>query len=138
VNHSRFGAAVTSAEAAFDQGLAKIYFMAVIRILLAVFIAIGLAFSPAAPAIAMTSPAAMPGPGCNMGSGMPDHPADHSKMDCCTALCQAPAAAALLPDRGAAGESLCVDGQALTELSAKALLSLSRTAVDPTPRILLS
>jgi hypothetical protein len=125
-----------SVKAAIDHKAPKIYFMRVIRFLLSVFVAIGLAFSPAAPAIAMAWPAAMPG--CSMGGEMPDHPADHSKMDCCTAVCQAPAAAALLPQRDAAGESLPVDRQALVELSAKALLSLSGTALDPPPRDLLS
>lgn len=110
--------------------------MRVIRLLLALLVAVGLAFSPAAPALAMAAPSAMSD--CANGDQMPDRSADHSKMDCCTAACQTPAGAALLPDRGTAGESLPVEGQILLQSTAKALLSVSRAALDPPPRLLLS
>jgi hypothetical protein len=123
-------------EVPFDEGRAKIYFMNVIRLLLAVFIAIGLALGPAAPTIAMSSAAAMPG--CNMGDKMPEHPADHSKMNCCTAACQAPASAALLPQRSAADERIATHRSAHSLSPVKELASAASTGTDPPPRLQLS
>lgn len=110
--------------------------MRVIRLLLALLVAVGLAFSPAAPALAMAAPSAMSD--CANGDQMPDRSADHSKMDCCTPACQAPAAAALLPQQSSAGKSLAMARPLVIDPPAKELASVAPAGLDPPPRILLS
>ena len=101
-----------------------------IRHLLALLCAIGLAFSPlaAVPASAASMSA------CSMGGEMPDMPADHSKMDCCTPACHAPSASALLPKMDAGLTDLPAPKQQLSGATAKQLESVLSPGLDPPPR----
>lgn len=106
-----------------------------IRLLLGILLALGLAGAP----MAADAQSAIGGhmPKCAMGGAMPDMPdmpADHSKMSCCTVACQAPSAAALLPGPHAAAALAHLDGPRLSWAADRQLNSLPRAALDPPPR----
>jgi hypothetical protein len=111
------------------QGLQPIL-NGVIRHLLALLCAIGLAFSPLAAEPASAAPMAP----CAMGGEMPDMPADHSKMDCCTPACHAPAASALIPRINAGLADFQAPGRLLSIAPVKELESILASGVDPPPR----
>lgn len=94
--------------------------------------ALGLAFSPMATNGAIAAPTGMPG--CTMDGHMPAEPADHSKMDCCTAACQM-AAPALLPERYTGAAPLKTNGALHDQAAAKALASFTASGLDPPPRL---
>ena len=103
-----------------------------IRLFLAVLCAGGLALSPMATNDAFAAPAAMHG--CAMDGHMPAKPAERSKMDCCTVVCQM-TAAALLPER-VAEQAPIKSGRALHARSpAKKLASFTESGLDPPPRL---
>jgi hypothetical protein len=102
------------------------------RLLLALLCALGLAFSPMA-----ATASSLPGNAmldCTMGKDMPDMPADHSKMDCCTPVCHAPSAAAVLPQPDLGPAKDIADKVALTWTPSKELLSAVSSGLDPPPR----
>ena len=105
------------------------YFDRVIRVFLAALCAIGLAFAPTA---VLASSSAMPG--CTMDGHMPAKPADHSKMDCCTAACPL-SAAVLLPEATADAAPLQANGALHDRAPAKELASFTASALDPPPRL---
>lgn len=107
-----------------------------IRLLLAIFCALGLALAPVT-ASAVSAPSGTM-PGCAMDGKMPDKPADHSRMDCCTPACQIAPASALLPQSFAGLEPLTPDGALHRRTPAKILASFMWTALDPPPRTILS
>lgn len=94
--------------------------------------ALGLALSPMATTGAIAAPAAMPG--CTMDGHIPAKPADHSKMDCCTVVCQM-AAAALLSEQTAEAAPLNVNGASHERGAAKELASFTASGLDPPPRL---
>lgn len=118
----------------FDLELGQSYPQGVIRFFIGLLAALALAFSPAAASSAMTAPSAMPG--CTMDGHMPAKPADHTKMDCCNAFCQAAAAWALLPERNSAAEPLKSDGARHARTAVTALPSFKTSGLDPPPRLL--
>jgi hypothetical protein len=105
----------------------------VIRLFIALMCAIGLALSPVATAAAVAAPATMAD--CGMKGGMPDMPADHSKMDCCTPACQAPASAALLPEPDRTTDNLTDERELHAGPTVRELESLPRSGLDPPPRL---
>ena len=105
------------------------YFDRVIRLFLAALCAIGLALAPTA---VLATPSAMPG--CTMDGHMPAKPADHSKMDCCTAACPL-SAAALLPEETADAAPLRSNGALHDRALAKELASYVTSGLDPPPRL---
>ena len=107
------------------------YFSRVIRLVIAVLCALGLAFSSAATTGAIAAPTAMPG--CRMDGHMPAKPADHAKMDCCTVVCQM-ASPALMPERTADRAPLKSNGSPHDRAAAKELVSFTASALDPPPR----
>ncbi len=105
----------------------------VIKLILAMICALGLAFSPVAANAAPAAASEMPG--CTMdGDDMPDMPADHLKMDCCTPACQAPSAAASLPRQGSGLPSTFASKLRLVWAPAKVLTSVWGSVLDPPPR----
>ena len=104
-----------------------------IRLLILMLCALGLGFAPVTANAAAAPSTGMPG--CTIdGNHMPDIPADHSKMGCCTPACQALSSPALLPSRGA---TLATDfGAALKLVMApvEELASASGSGLDPPPR----
>lgn len=106
---------------------------AIMRLLLALLCVLGLALAPVT-----ANASAVPSNGmakCMMDGEMPDMPADHSKMDCCTPVCQAPApAAALLPDSGASSGARTAPTVKLTGAPAKELAGITSSGLDPPPR----
>ena len=107
-----------------------------IRLLLAIFCALGLALAPVTANAAAAPSGTMPG--CTMDGKMPHKPVDHSKMDCCTPACQIASAAALLPQPFAGSEPLIRDGALHRRASAKTLASFISAGLDPPPRTILS
>jgi hypothetical protein len=81
---------------------------------------------------AIAAPAKMPG--CTMDGHIPAKPADHSKMDCCTAACQM-TAPALLPERDAAATPLMTNGALHDRAADKELASFTASGLDPPPRL---
>jgi hypothetical protein len=108
------------------------YLDRVIRLFLAVLCAFGLAFSPTATSAAIAVPAEMPG--CTMDGRMPAKPADQSKMDCCSGVCQV-TAAALLPERVVDAAQLKSNGALCRRAAAKELASFTASGLDPPPRL---
>ena len=103
-----------------------------IRLLLSMLCAFGLAFAPVTASAAAQPSTGMPG--CAMDGKMPAKPSNHGKMDCCTPACQAPApAAAVLPAADAAVGGL-VDGPMPASLPDAELASFVSSALDPPPR----
>ncbi len=95
--------------------------------------ALGLAFSPVAASSAQAPASDMAG--CTMGGEMPDMPAGHSNMDCCTPACQAPSTAAALLPRQDSGLSDYADKKLkLACAPAKELTSIQGAGLDPPPR----
>lgn len=106
--------------------------MRVMRLLLSMLCALGLAFAPVAASGAVQSLTSMPE--CTTAGGeMPDMPSDQSKMDCCTPACHAPAPATVLPvpDAGLADYP---HGPKLSWAPVKELGSLRSSGLDPPPR----
>lgn len=104
----------------------------VIRLLISVLCALGLAFAPVTAFAAATT---MNGtPGCTMDGHMPAKPADHSKMDCCTPACQMSAPAATIAEPVAASEPLLHDRGLVASAPAKELASVHSSGLDPPPR----
>lgn len=104
----------------------------VIRLLISLLCALGLAL---APVTAIAATATMNGtPGCTMGGHMPAKPADHSKMDCCTPACQMSAPAAMIAEPVAASEPLLHDRDLVASAPAKELASVHSSGLDPPPR----
>jgi hypothetical protein len=102
----------------------------VIRLIISVLCALGLAFSPVT---AEASALAGSMPGCAMGKEMPNKGADHGKMDCCTPACQLTAAPALLPN-STAREPTRPAAMIFTATAVKELASVPSTGLDPPPR----
>lgn len=102
----------------------------VIRHLLALLCAIGLAVSP----LAVVPASAAQMSDCTMGGDMPDMPADHSKMDCCTPACHVPSASALLPRLDADVADAPAPQQLLGSAPVKQLESILASGLDPPPR----
>ena len=109
------------------------YFDPVIRLVLAVLCALGVALGPLATSGAIAGQAAMPG--CKMGGHMPAKPADHSKMDCCTPACQVTSPAILLPDRATDSSAIVADGALHDRTIVPELASFSPSGLDPPPRL---
>lgn len=107
--------------------------MRVIRLFIALLCALALGLSPVAATAAAAAPGGMPG--CTMTGEMPDMPADHAKMDCCTPACQAPASAALLPQRDGGSDDLSAERQLHASAPVKKLRSFAPTGLDPPPRL---
>ena len=108
------------------------YFVLVIRFVIAVLCALGLALSPAAANGAIAAPAATTN--CTMGGHMPVKPVDHSKMDCCTPACPM-AAPALLPER-VADAAVRNSKIGLHDIGpVKELASFTASGLDPPPRL---
>lgn len=105
--------------------------MAVIRLIISLLCALGLAF---APVTAGAAPASGSMPGCTMGKEMPRKTADQGKMDCCAPACQAPSATALLPNRDGTEAVVAATGPKLAWAPAKELASLPSSGLDPPPR----
>lgn len=103
------------------------------RLFLAALFALALAFSPASTSEANAAPAAMAD--CSMDGHMPAEPADHSKMDCCTPVCQISAAAALLPDRAGNATPFKTSGALHDRAAVKELASVTASSLDPPPRL---
>lgn len=103
-----------------------------IRLFLAFLCSFGLAFSPVATNGAIAAPNDVPG--CTMDGHMPAKPADHSKMDCCTAACQM-AAPALLPEQTSAKAALKINGAVHDRAAVKELASFTASGLDPPPRL---
>lgn len=104
-----------------------------IRLLISILCALGLALAPAA-AVASAIPSSSM-PGCTMNGKMPEKPVDHSKMDCCTPACQAPAsAAALLPRQDPSTQPQPLDKSQLAWAPVKELASIASSGLDPPPR----
>jgi hypothetical protein len=113
------------------QALARI-FAHVLRLLISMLCALGLAFAPVSAGATLLSSDSMPG--CTMGKDMPKRSGDHSTMSCCTPACQAPSSAALLPGRDSAAAT---DGPSVTKFSrapAQELASIPSSGLDPPPR----
>jgi len=104
-----------------------------VRLVLALLCAVGLALSPAVTAGAAAASGAMPG--CTMDGHMPAKPAGHSKMDCCTPACQITAAAALLPERNADTAPMTAIGESPDSSVARELASFTPSGLDPPPRL---
>lgn len=99
-----------------------------IRLLLALLCALGLAFSP------MTA-VASPLRECTMRVGeMPDMPADHSEMSCCAPACQAPSAAAVLTKPDANPSADLTGRMIFAPAPMKELHSTASSGLDPPPR----
>lgn len=104
----------------------------VIRLLLSMLCALGLAFAPVSAGAAAQPSTTMPG--CAMDGRMPAKQSDHGKTDCCTPACRAPApAAAVLPTAEIAIGDLLHGPKPTSLLNAK-LASFVASALDPPPR----
>jgi hypothetical protein len=104
----------------------------VIRLLLSLLCALGLALAPVAAGAAALSSDSMPG--CTMGKDMPAKSTDHGKMDCCTPVCQPASAAALLPSHPTETEAFRPNAIMFASAPVKELISVFRTGLDPPPR----
>lgn len=106
-----------------------------IRLLIGIVVALGLALAPAAAEAGVAE--ASNASACAMGSGMPDKPdmpANRLKMVSCTVACQIPPSAAFLP---AKQMPIRVETPGAANLSWGAelqLMSLAGSALDPPPR----
>jgi hypothetical protein len=114
----------------FDSRLGNPIFEPVIRLLIALMSVFSLALSPVA-ANAAPSQDAMAG--CMTQKEMPAKPADRSKMDCCTPVCQLGPAAAL-PAGDPSVHRMVSRGETHTRAGVQALKSLAPAALDPPPR----
>jgi len=104
----------------------------VIRLLISMLCALGMALSPVA---AGASGAASSGMlGCTMGCKMPNKSADHSTRNCCTPACQALSSAALIPDGDVTAPAAVLDSTKLTRAPEKELASVANSGLDPPPR----
>jgi hypothetical protein len=90
-----------------------------------------LALSPVAANAAPVGANAMPG--CVTHKHMPAKPADRSKMDCCTPVCQLSPAAALLAGDPSV-QPMVSQGETHTFVGVQALKAFAPTALDPPPR----
>lgn len=106
-----------------------------IRLLVSMLCALGLAFSPV---VATAAVAAGKMPGCTMNGKMPDTPSNHDKMDCCTAACQMTSATALLPESGTTDAPLEMNGALHHRLVLVEPISIIPLALDPPPRSIFS
>jgi hypothetical protein len=102
----------------------------VIRLLISMLCALGLALAPVT-AEAAAKAGSMPG--CTMGKEMPRKAADHGKIDCCTPACQAPSAPALLPNSTEEATSQ-PHAMIFAVAPVKELASIPSTGLDPPPR----
>ncbi len=118
----------------FIDTLRVIHILArVIRYILALLCAIGLAASPALANVGLSPTSSMPG--CTMGGEMPDMPPDHSTMDCCTAACHAPSSAAFVPKQDACLATGAIGKVKLVGAPIKELVSAVGSGLDPPPRL---
>lgn len=108
-----------------------------LRLLIAMIMALGLTLAPAADARSgMTGGNA----GCTMAgdaSAMPDMAgmaADHARMPCCTIACQTPVSPALLPVRDSAVRLDPLDELLVAWEPGRRLESIAPSALDPPPR----
>lgn len=69
-----------------------------------------------------------------MGGEMPDMPADHSKMGCCTPACQAPSSAAFLAKQETGLASALTRKVKLVWAPSRELVSAVGSGLDPPPR----
>ena len=102
------------------------------RLFIAILCALGLAISPVTTSGAFAAAGAMPG--CTMDGHMSGKSSHHSKMDCCTAVCQM-TGAALVPPQLAEQEQLKCDGAVHDRAPAKKLASYIASGLDPPPRL---
>lgn len=102
-----------------------------IRLLISILCALGLAFAPVAANAAATAAESMAG--CTMGKEMPAKPAN-AKMDCCTPTCQAPSSTALLPDERDGGAVDLIKRVQLAWTPVKELDGITSSGLDPPPR----
>lgn len=105
----------------------------VIRLLVSMLCALGLAFAPVAPNAAVSQTNGMLG--CAMDGKRPAKAADYSKMDCCTPACQAPSTAPLLPSKDAAGQAQPVKLELPIWAPVKELSGVKSSGLDPPPRV---
>lgn len=105
----------------------------VIRLLVSMLCALGLAFAPVAPNAAVSQTNGMLG--CAMDGKRPAKAADYSKMDCCTPACQAGSAAALLAAPSEPGDGLAHERALLSTAPVTRLISFAPTGLDPPPRL---
>lgn len=103
-----------------------------IRLLISIVCALGLAFAPVGAGAAAAPSSGMPG--CSMNDKIPAKPSDHAKKDCCTPACQVSSAAALLPQRDHAADQMISRGELHAAIAIKALESFAPTGLDPPPR----
>lgn len=102
-----------------------------IKIIIAMLVALSLAAAPG-------SAFAAPSSGCTMPGAESGMAMDHEKMGCCTAECAIPAPAAVLPvDALEVSKADPVSGPSAT-LKANSLPSINLAAVDPPPRNLFA
>jgi hypothetical protein len=116
----------------FDSRLRTPIFAPVIRLLIALMSVFSLALSPVAANAAPAGQDAMAG--CVTQKDMPAKPADRSKMDCCTPVCQLSPAAALLADGDTSANRIVSRGEMHAPAGVQTLKSFAPTAVDPPPR----
>ena len=103
-----------------------------IRLLVSLFVALGLTLSPAG--ASTVQPAAEVMADCDMQGGMPDMPAHESKMACCTPACQAPSSPALLPNEKAAPAAGVTGSSQRIWTPVKELTGIKSSGLDPPPR----
>ena len=103
-----------------------------VRLMISILCALGLAFAPVTAGAGAQPTNGMPG--CTMNGKMPNKPVDHAKKDCCTPACQAPSSAALLPSKNTAGEIGAVRSALLISAPTRELASAPTTGLDPPPR----
>ena len=102
-----------------------------IRLLISILCALGLAFAPVAAGAAALQMSGMPG--CTMNGKMPSKPADHAAKDCCTPACQAPSSA-LLPGKDSAARVRLARSAMMVSAIIKELASAPTSGLDPPPR----
>lgn len=102
----------------------------VIRLLISIFCALGLALTPVTANAAAASPRSMAD--CAMGKTMPAKPSG-SKMDCCVPACQSPASA-MLPENRTKSATNLSDRSQPAWTPVKELVGIVSSGLDPPPR----
>jgi hypothetical protein len=107
----------------------------VIRFILSCLIALSMLGSAPAFAAMSAPPAAAQASDCEMPGGvMPDQPADHEKMPCCTSICTMAGMAGIPQPSGADIRELRLDKTPPAIAAVHELDSLDWATVDPPPR----
>lgn len=101
----------------------------VIRLLISMLCALGLAFAPVAANATAAPPENMAG--CTMGKDMPKP--INGKMDCCVPACQS-TTSALVPEKATDGAAVQIDCSQLAWTPVKELTGIVNSGLDPPPR----